>query len=156
MKRLALFAVLFVSLAFASAGPALAQSTRLVTFETDSLSIETADGRHDFQVEIAESADQRAQGLMFRREMAADAGMLFLFGREEERAMWMKDTFIPLDMLFIEKSGRIRRIEQRTVPQSLRAIPSGGPVVAVLELNAGTTSRLSIQPGDRVVYPAFE
>jgi len=153
MRKITLFFALALCLAFGAAGPAAAQP---VTFEKDSLSIETGAGSHAFQVEIAETPNQRAQGLMYRRQMAADAGMLFLFGGEEERAMWMKNTFIPLDMLFIEKSGRILRIEQRTVPHSLRAIVSGGPVFAVLELNAGTASRLSIRPGDRVVYPAFD
>ena len=136
--------------------PAAAQNA-LVTFDTGRLSIETAAGEaHEFKVEIAETADQRAQGLMFRRQMAPDAGMLFLFGSVEERAMWMKNTLIPLDMLFIDEQGEIVRIEERTVPHSLRAIFSGGPVSAVLELNAGTSSRLNIGPGDRVVYPAFQ
>src|SRR3546814_5004902 len=87
--------------------------------------------------------------------MAADAGMLFLFGGSKVRAMWMKNTLIPLDMLFIDETGKIVRIEERTVPHSERAIVSGGPVSAVLELNAGTASRLSIKPGDRVRHPAF-
>ncbi|MEQ8357638.1 MAG: DUF192 domain-containing protein [Kiloniellaceae bacterium] len=131
-------------------------SGQLTSFATDALSIETAAGTAlEFTVEIAESPEQRAQGLMFRRQMAADAGMLFLFGGSRERAMWMKNTFIPLDMLFIDERGKIVRIEQRTVPQSLRTIVSGGPAFAVLELNAGTASRLGIKPGDRVIYPAF-
>lgn len=147
MKRLAF--VLFLLIA---AAPAAAQ----VAFETASLTIETAAGdEHSFQVEIAETGEQRAQGLMFRRRMAADAGMLFLFGRSEVRAMWMKNTLIPLDMLFIDETGKIVRIEERTVPHSERAIVSGGPVSAVLELNAGTASRLKIGPGDRVRHPAF-
>lgn len=154
MKRVFSLIVLVVALWGA---PAAAQSGSLVTFETGELSIETARGEaHSFQVEIAKSPAQRAQGLMFRRQMAADSGMLFLFGGSQERAMWMKNTFIPLDMLFIDEGGRIVRIEQRTVPQSLRAIRSGRPVTAVLELNAGTTSRLTIEPGDRVIHPAFD
>ena len=153
MKRLA---VLLTLLATAWAAPAAAQNG-FATFETASLSIETAAGdAHAFQVEIAETGAQRAQGLMFRRQMAADAGMLFLFGGSEVRAMWMKNTLIPLDMLFIDETGKIVRIEERTVPHSERAIVSGGPVAAVLELNAGTASRLGIKPGDRVHYPAFE
>lgn len=153
MKRiLSLFILLAVW-----AAPALAQSGPLVAFGTGELNIETAaGGNHTFQVEIAETSDQRAQGLMFRRQMAAEAGMLFLFeGSLQERAMWMKNTLIPLDMLFIDEAGKIVRIEQRTVPHSLRAIRSGQPVAAVLELNAGTTSRLAINPGDRVIHPAF-
>jgi hypothetical protein len=153
MKR---FLILLSLLAVAWTGPLQAQSGAPASFATDSLSIETADGgAHAFEVEIAETPDQRAQGLMFRRQMAADAGMLFLFGRAEERAMWMKNTLIPLDMLFIDETGRIVRIEERTVPHSLRAIVSGGPVSAVLELNAGTASRLLIKPGDQVRHPAF-
>ena len=158
MKRLLpLIAVLAAILMGSAGAPAQGQSSgSLVTFETDVLSIATAAGAtHEFKVEIAKTSDQRAQGLMFRRQMAADAGMLFLFGGSEERAMWMKNTLIPLDMLFVDEAGRIVRIEERTVPHSLRAILSGGPVTAVLELNAGTASRLEIQPGDRVVYPAF-
>ena len=157
MKRLLSLLLLLGSLWAAGAAPAQAQSMgSLVTFGQGELSIETAKGdNHDFQVEIAETSEQRAQGLMFRRQMAGDAGMLFLFGGSKERAMWMKNTFIPLDMLFIDEAGEIVRIEQRTVPQSLRAIVSGQPVSAVLELNAGTTSRLGINPGDRVIHPAF-
>lgn len=155
MKRLLSLAILLAAI---WPGPLLAQSGALVAFDTGELSIETAAGdSHTFQVEIARSPDQRAQGLMFRRQMAVDAGMLFLFGgRAEERAMWMKNTLIPLDMLFIDEGGEIVRIEQRTVPHSLRAIRSGQPVAAVLELNAGTTSRLAIEPGDRVIHPAFD
>lgn len=138
--------------------PLLAQTAGgLAVFDTAELTIRTADGAtHDFVVEIAETGNQRAQGLMFRRQMAAEAGMLFLFGGSEPRAMWMKNTLIPLDMLFIDEKGKIVRIEQRTVPHSLRAILSGQPVSAVLELNAGTTARLAIEPGDRVLHPAFD
>jgi uncharacterized membrane protein (UPF0127 family) len=152
MRRL-----LVLLMMLAAAAPAVAQSGSFAAFETADLRIETADGgEHAFQVEIAETGDQRAQGLMFRRQMAADAGMLFLFGGSEVRAMWMKNTLIPLDMLFIDETGKIVRIEERTVPHSERAIVSGGPVSAVLELNAGTASRLEIEPGDRVRHPAFE
>lgn len=158
MKRLLTSFVLVVTL-LAAPGAGMAKdqpSGQLTSFATDALSIETAAGTAlEFTVEIAESPEQRAQGLMFRRQMAADAGMLFLFGGSRERAMWMKNTFIPLDMLFIDERGKIVRIEQRTVPQSLRTIVSGGPAFAVLELNAGTASRLGIKPGDRVIYPAF-
>lgn len=152
MKRLVILLALLIA-----AAPAAAQSGGFATFATAGLSIETVDGeRHDFEVEIAETPAQRAQGLMFRRQMAADAGMLFLFGGSQVRGMWMKNTLIPLDMLFIDETGKIVRIEERTVPHSERAIVSGGPVSAVLELNAGTASRLMIEPGDRVRHPAFE
>ncbi len=162
MKRLItiltlLLALLAVPGPGSSPSPAQAQSAgRLVTFEKNDISIETAAGeRHAFEVEVAVTSDQRAQGLMFRRTMAAEAGMLFLFGGSAPRAMWMKNTLIPLDMLFIDEAGKIVRIEERTVPHSLRAIVSGQPASAVLELNAGTASRLVIEPGDRVLHPAF-
>src|SRR3546814_4555681 len=151
MKRLVVLLTLLVaawalSVAGPVAGPVAAQSGAVATFQTASLSIETAAGdAHDFQVEIAETGEQRAQGLMFRRQMAADAGMLFLFGGSKVRAMWMKNTLIPLDLLFIDETGKIVRIEERTVPHSERASVSCGPVSAVMELNAGTAARLSTQ-----------
>jgi uncharacterized membrane protein (UPF0127 family) len=128
----------------------------LETFERDTVVIETAAGqRHRFTVELALDGAQQAQGLMFRRDLAPDAGMLFLYGRPREVSMWMKNTLIPLDMLFIADDGRIVEIAERTVPGSLQTIPSGRPVAAVLELNGGTAARLGITPGDRVRHAAF-
>ena len=92
---------------------------------------------------------------MYRRSLADDAGMLFVYGSEGMVSMWMRNTFIPLDMLFIAGDGRIVRIAERTVPQSLETISSGRPVIGVLEVNGGTAARLGIQPGDRVLYRAF-
>jgi uncharacterized membrane protein (UPF0127 family) len=158
MKRLL---VLFAFLACAGlpavwATAAGAQSG-FASFDVGGVNIETAGGEtHFFLVEIAETPEQRAQGLMFRRQLDAGAGMLFLFGGSEVRGMWMKNTLIPLDMLFIDEEGKIVRIEESTVPHSERAIISGEPVAAVLEVNAGTASRLMIKPGDRVRHPAFK
>ena len=133
-----------------------AAQLRLQTFERDVLVIETEDGsRHRFEVELALDNEQRAQGLMYRRDLADGAGMLFVYGREWPVSMWMRNTFIPLDMLFIAGDGRIARIVERTVPQSLETISSGRPVTAVLEVNGGTVARLGIRPGDRVLYRAF-
>lgn len=138
-----------------AAGAAAAQ-VRLQTFEHDSLTIRTADGRsHRFEVEVAVTPEQHAQGLMFRRDLDASAGMLFLYERERPLSMWMMNTFIPLDMLFIKRDGRIVRVVERTVPRSLETISAGEPVAGVLEVNAGTASRLGIKPGDRIVYRAF-
>jgi uncharacterized membrane protein (UPF0127 family) len=120
------------------------------------LKIETAAGAHAFAVEMATTSDQHAAGLMHRRAMAADAGMLFLYPAGSRVAMWMKNTLIPLDMLFIGPAGRITHIAERTVPMSTELIGSNGPVRAVLELNAGTASRLGIKVGDRVRHPVFE
>ena len=120
-------------------------------FGTGSVIVRADVGTRTFRVEVARTEPQRRRGLMFRRHLAADAGMLFLFDREGPVSMWMRNTRIPLDMLFIARGGRIVRIEERTVPLSEATIPSGSPVVAVLELNAGTVSRLGIRPGGRVM-----
>lgn len=136
--------------------PACAQA-RLESFERSHLTIETAGGaRHVFAVELARTTGQQAQGLMFRRRLAADAGMLFIYGGDRPVRMWMKNTLIPLDMLFIERNGRVVHIVERTVPGSLETISADRPVAAVLEVNAGTADRLGIEVGDRVVHPAFE
>jgi uncharacterized protein len=112
--------------------------------------------RQVFQVEVARNDADRAQGLMYRRSMAADRGMLFDFGRVGPVAMWMQNTYLPLDMLFIRPDGSIARIAANTEPLSTRTIPSGEPVLAVLELNAGTAARLGVKPGDRVEHSLFK
>lgn len=92
---------------------------------------------------------------MYRRRLAADAGMLFIFEKPEPARFWMKNTYIPLDIIFIAPDGRISNIAERTVPLSLETVASDGPVVAVLEVNGGTAARLGIRPGDRVIHPAL-
>jgi len=119
------------------------------------LRIVTAEGSYDFMVEFADEADERRVGLMNREEMAEDAGMLFDFERQQRISMWMQNTLISLDMLFIKADGRIAHIAKNTQTESTRSIPSGVPVLAVLEVNAGTADRLRILPGDRVEHPLF-
>ena len=143
-------AALFLTLAWLA--PAIADD---ITFARTELWIETAEGRHRFDVEVAETDRQMARGLMFRTELADDAGMLFDYRRPQRIAMWMKNTLIPLDMLFIAEDGSIVRIESWTTPLSLAAISSGGPVRAVIELKGGISERLGIRPGDRVAHEAF-
>ncbi|MBB3019331.1 hypothetical protein FHR70_002396 [Microvirga lupini] len=122
----------------------------------ETLSIATQGGqKQSFRVEVARNDADRAQGLMFRRSMPADQGMLFDFGRVEPVSMWMQNTYLSLDMLFIRPDGTIARIAANTEPLSTRTIPSGEPVLAVLELNAGTTAKLGIKPGDRVEHSIF-
>ena len=128
----------------------------LERFATSKLSIVTAKGAQHFTVEMAETRDQHAQGLMYRRSMAADAGMLFVYKTPQAASFWMRNTFIPLDMLFVGADGKIVNIQERTVPQSLNPVRSKGPVLAILELNGGTTSRLSIRPGDKIRHAMFE
>ncbi len=132
------------------------RSQALVSFDKSSLEIETKSGKHKFTVELAISDRQQAQGLMFRRSMAPNAGMLFDYRKPTRITMWMKNTYIPLDMIFIGADGRIINIAQRTVPHSETTIPSRGRALAVLEVNGGTASRLGIKPGDRVIHPIFK
>lgn len=119
------------------------------------LAVITATGRHSFQVEVMRTPEGRAKGLMHRQFMPADRGMLFDFGRVEPVAMWMQNTYISLDMLFIAADGRIVRITERTEPLSTRTLPSGEPVLSVLELNAGTAERIGARVGDRIEHPLF-
>lgn len=151
MTRRGLIAVLSLVL-FWTVLPVRAQDT----LPTGPLVIETVDGeRHEFTVELAATDEHRATGLMYRQQMEADAGMIFDYGRDRRASMWMRNTYIPLDMLFIAADGTIRNIKQRTVPFSETAIRSKGKVRAVLELNAGTVSRLGIEPGDTVRHAVF-
>jgi uncharacterized protein len=148
--------VLFLSLMLAAgAAPAL-PAAPLQSFATSTLTILTADGgRHRFTVELAETPAQLEQGLMFRTSLAPDAGMLFDFKRPTVATMWMRNTLIPLDMLFVDAKGKIVNIEERAVPESDAVISAAAPVRAVIELNGGTAARLGIASGDRVIYPIF-
>lgn len=112
--------------------------------------------RHVFQVEVMRTPETRARGLMHRNYLPPDRGMLFDFGRVEPVAMWMQNTYIPLDMLFIRADGTIARIAAQTEPLSVRTIPSGEPVLSVLELNGGIAAKLGIKPGDTVEHPLFK
>ena len=121
----------------------------------DRLVLDTGTGQHVLSVEVAADPKSRERGLMFRRELAPDAGMLFQFQQNQPVLMWMKNTYIPLDILFISADGRVVNIARGTTPFSLKTIGSDGPVRAVLELNAGTADRLGVAPGARVHHPFF-
>jgi uncharacterized membrane protein (UPF0127 family) len=151
----AFIAAVFATLAAAKMPPAAAEGG-LQTFERDHLVIETAAGvRQQFAVELALTAAQQRQGLMFRRQLPPDAGMLFVYEPAREVGMWMENTWLPLDMLFIAEDGTIVKVVERTVPLSRRIIASGRAVAGVLELNAGTAARLGIEPGARVSHEVF-
>jgi uncharacterized membrane protein (UPF0127 family) len=120
------------------------------------LQITTATGQHAFQVEIAKDDATRERGLMDRRYMAADHGMLFEFDHDAPTAFWMKNTYIPLDMIFIARSGAVTHIAAKAEPLSERVIPSGGPCAAVLELNGGTAAAIGLRVGDKVRHPFFQ
>lgn len=122
----------------------------------ESLKIVTASGDHTFQIEIAETMDEKARGLMFRRSLADDAGMLFPYAPAQEITMWMKNTYVSLDMVFIRGDGIVHRIETATEPFSERVIPSNGDVTAVLEIRAGIANRIGLKAGDKVVHPLFK
>jgi uncharacterized membrane protein (UPF0127 family) len=119
------------------------------------LEIVTKSGVQVFSVEMATTEEEKTTGLMYRKELADGRGMLFDFSPEQEVSMWMKNTFIPLDMIFIRSDGRILRIAENTEPQSTRIIPSMGLAKAVLEVIAGTARKYGIAPGDRVAHPLF-
>ncbi|WP_457103823.1 DUF192 domain-containing protein [Methylobacterium sp. P5_C11] len=143
--------------AVAATPPALAQAAaRTATAKSEPLTIVTKSGPKRFEVEVMRDDAARSRGLMFRRHMAADHGMLFDFERDQPVTMWMKNTYLPLDMVFIRADGTISRIAAETEPLSTAIIASGGPVLAVLELNAGTAAKLGVAPGDRIEHGMFK
>ncbi|MEW6767636.1 MAG: DUF192 domain-containing protein [Pseudomonadota bacterium] len=123
--------------------------------DTQSLEIVSKSGVHVFTVEMATTEQERETGLMFRKELAEGRGMLFDFSPPQQVSMWMKNTFIPLDMIFIRADGRILRIAESTEPQSEKIISSGGLAKGVLEVIGGTARKYGIEPGDKVAHPLF-
>lgn len=125
-------------------------------FQRSTLQIATPDARlHKFDVWVADDDQRRARGLMFVTKMDDQQGMLFIYARSQPVAMWMKNTHIPLDMLFVRADGRVERVAENTTPMSTTTIESGKPVLAVIELNAGTARRMNIRAGAQVIHPAF-
>jgi uncharacterized membrane protein (UPF0127 family) len=119
------------------------------------LEIVTKSGVQVFSVEMATTEEEKTTGLMYRKELPDGRGMLFDFSPEQQVSMWMKNTYISLDMIFIRADGRILRIAENTEPQSTKIISSGGPAKGVLEVIAGTAKKYGIAPGDRVAHPLF-
>jgi uncharacterized membrane protein (UPF0127 family) len=126
---------------------------RAASFQT--LEIATKSGVQIFTVEMATTAEEKETGLMNRKELADGKGMLFDFSPEQQISMWMKNTYISLDMIFIRADGRILRIAENTEPMSTKIISSGGLARGVLEVPAGTAQKYGIAPGDRVAHPLF-
>jgi uncharacterized membrane protein (UPF0127 family) len=141
-------------LAFTAALALLAQLS-FAQLATAPLSIKTDEATHAFTVEIANTPEAITQGMMFRESMAPDAGMLFDFGEVRQASMWMKNTLISLDMLFIDADGQVIAIARNAVPGSTRSLGPGVPVRAVLEIPGGRAKELGIQPGDTVQHPIF-
>lgn len=150
LARLSLKAIAFACLTtFCLAAP---QSARA---DQPTIAVEAASGTHIFNIEIADDPQERARGLMHRRTMARDAGMLFVYDPPQEAAFWMKDTPLTLDILFADAAGVIITIARRTTPFSTRNIPSGGVIRGVLEINGGLADELGVTEGDRLRHPAF-
>jgi len=117
--------------------------------------LKTESGEHRYKVEVAKTNEEKALGLMYRRSLPEDGGMLFIYDRPQPATMWMKNTLIPLDMIFIAVDGTVHRIESNTEPFSTALIRSEGDVLAVLEVNAGQASKIGLKRGDKVVYPGL-
>jgi uncharacterized membrane protein (UPF0127 family) len=144
-----LFVFAFVCMLAGGFGPAAHALQR------DRLEIVSKDGVHVFDIELAVTDKERETGLMFRKQVPEGYGMLFDFRQDQVVSMWMENTYVSLDMIFIGSDGRIASIARDTKPLSRDIISSGGPVRAVLEVVAGTCRQLGIQPGDRVGYRLF-
>ena len=132
-------------------GPVHAQQAMRI----ENVTIKTSKGVYSFQTEIADTPPLRERGLMFRREMAPDRAMLFDWGEPLVASMWMVNTYISLDMVFISGDGTVRYVAEGTTPLSRDIVSAGIKVRAVLELIAGTAQRISLKPGDRVSHPIF-
>jgi uncharacterized protein len=126
-----------------------------LALDRNTVEIASSTGVHVFTVEVADTDATREKGLMYRKDLPDGRGMLFDFFRDQPVGFWMKNTYIPLDMIFIRSDGRIVSIAENTEPMSERVVPSGAPVRAVLEVKGGTARRLGIQPGDQVANPIF-
>lgn len=137
----------------AAAAPAAAEPGAQTGLAVVPLAIRTATGEHSFQVEVAATEEQQAIGLMFRKQIGPNQGMIFPFPSPRPASFWMKNTLIPLDMLFVRADGTIAFIAPRTKPLSLEPVGVGEPVAAVLELAGGRAAELGIREGDRVSWP---
>ena len=121
--------------------------------EQAALTIESSGRKHRFTVEVASTPEQQQMGLMHRSALAPDRGMIFPFDAPRQASFWMKNTLIPLDMIFVRADGSIANIEANTVPLSLQPVYSEGPVAAVLEIAGGRSGELGIKAGDKVDWP---
>ena len=151
LSRIRLLPALLFVIAVGSATAGLSNTSKL-----QSLEIATKSGVHVFMVELAENDEQRAKGLMFRKELPEGQGMLFDFKRDMEISMWMENTYVSLDMIFVLADGRIARVAENTQPLSRATVSSGVPVRGVLEVVAGTSRKLGIAPGDTIAHPMFK
>ena len=156
MKRLIALAFLLALPAYAQNGPQDARPDDLLDFgASEALVIAGDNGTHTFQVEVADTLAEQAQGYMWREEIPEGTGMLFEFEEPKVATIWMKNTPLPLDILFVRSNGRILKIEHSAQPYKLRSASSEAPVAAVIELMGGTSKDLGILPGDQVRHEFF-
>ena len=158
MKHLRLFAFIFV-FAVLAAMPAAAQTSKMdnVSFGAPvPLTVKSESGEHQFMVEEAKTLAQQARGMMFRDEVSPDTGMIFEFAEPKVATIWMKNTSIPLDILFVRSNGKILKIEHSHQPYTLRSASSEAVVAAVVELKGGRAKELGIRPGDVIDHPFFK
>lgn len=154
MKRAALY-LAGAALAVACANTPARTPDPFPNLTQAEIEVAAAGGTHRFRVWIADDDRSRTRGLMFVREMPADRGMLFIFQVPQPAAFWMKDTYLSLDLIFIDPQGRVLNIARDARPLSLTPIRSDGPIIAVLELAAGTAARIGLAPGDRIELPSL-
>ena len=140
---------------FAAALALLSTLTLASALDRNTVEIASKGGVHVFTVELADTAAAREKGLLYRKSLPPGQGMLFDFHSDQPVRFWMKNTYIPLDMIFIRSDGRILNIAENTTPMSEVEVPSAGPVRAVLEVSGGTARKLGIAPGDQVANPIF-
>lgn len=149
MLRAGLIGVLVGLALFAGAEVARAQAP------VEALSVDTASGQHRFKVEVMRTEQDREKGLMFRKSMARDHGMLFEYQKEQPVTFWMHNTYLPLDLIFIAKDGQVLNIAHDAKPMDDSLIPSAGAALGVLEVDAGTAKAIDLAPGDRVHHKMF-
>jgi uncharacterized membrane protein (UPF0127 family) len=153
-RVIALVALLWLGTTASGDSTDAAQLDRV--FPRSTLQIATPDARlHTFKIWVADSDQRRARGLMFVKHIAEDEGMLFIYPQALRAGMWMKNTYIPLDMLFVAADGKVVNVVENTEPHSLKTIEAASDVIGVIELKGGTASRLHIAKGARVMHAAF-
>jgi len=148
------FGARITAAAYAIAFLAVLAATPAAALGTGTMTLETETGTYPFTVEVTETEAERAKGLMFRRDLAPDQGMVFLYDEPQPITMWMKNTYLSLDMVFIGPDWKVNRIAERTEPFSLDTIPSNGPAIGVLEVPAGTAKRIGLKVGDPISFDA--
>ena len=146
-----IYILIFISIAFTNANA----DTNKTTFQKSSLTIQTKDSEYIFNIEIAVTEKERSRGLMYRKELKQTEGMLFLYPEKQIIKMWMKNTLIPLDMIFTNNNGKIIDIFKMTIPKDLTPIGPDVKLKGVLEINGGLTSYLNINKGDFIIHPSL-